>query len=251
MSEELITKAIDVITAIGCGLWTLIKWGAGAIGIVLLVAFIGAFLYTTISEFILNRNIKDFLNNPLRLAQRLGRSVTAFNTVSVSESTPYEHLGWIVQNLRKKGDFTKRLKLATLFKNDLYEKEKENFLYIFHYLVNVSELNKYKNSYRGIDELLDSIASSVKGRLEMQECEMDIHGFRLMSISNEQEVITYEFFNLEESFMRVITGSCAETMKELTEFIEDERNAMLDDLPFFPNNFCEEKYIRIKVKEVK
>ena len=118
-------------------------------------------------------------------------------------------------------------------------------------MVNVSELNKYRNSYRGIEYLFDSIASSVEGRLEMQEYEIDIHGFRLISISNNNDIITYEFFNPEESFMMVITGNCADTLRELSEFIDNERSALLDDLPFFPNNFCEEKYIRIKTKEVK
>ena len=251
MFERLTVSIVDIITTVGCGIGTIIKLLVVAMAIIILVAFIGAFLYTIVSETILNRNTKHFLSNPLKLAQRLGRSVAMFNTVGVSETTPYEHLGWIVQNLRKKGDYTKRLKLATLFKNELYEKEKENFLYIFHYLVNVSELNKYRNSYRGIEHLLDSIASSVEGRLEMQKYEMDIHGFRLISISNNNDIITYEFFNSEESFMMVITGNCVDTLKELSEFIDNERSALLDDLPFFPNNFCEEKYIRIKAKEVK
>ena len=251
MFERLTVSIVDIITTVGCGIGTIIKLLVVAMAIIILVAFIGAFLYTIISDFNLNRNIKYFLNNPLKLAQRLGRSVATFNTVGVSETTPYEHLGWIVQNLRKKGDYTKRLKLVTLFKNELYEKEKESFLYIFHYLVNISELNKYHNSYRGIESLFDSIASSVNGRLEMQEYEMDIHGFRLMSISNDDKIITYEFFNPEENFMMVITGSCAETQKELSEFIDNERSALLDDLPFFSNNFCEGKYVRIKTKEVK
>ena len=108
MFEKLNVSVVDIITTIGCGIGTIIKLLVVAMAIIILAAFIGAFLYTVISEFNLNRNIKHFLSNPLKLSQRLGKSVATFNTVGVSETTPYEYLGWIVQNLRKKGDCTKK-----------------------------------------------------------------------------------------------------------------------------------------------